>query len=193
MTTLHIFTEEPSLKLVLETILPKILPESVYFQIYSHQGKQDLERALRTTLPSISKIPGSKILVTRDQDSSDCKDLKQHLIQLIGLNCHCDFFVRIVCRELEAWYLGDMLAIQQAFPRFNANLYKNKAEFRNVDRLQSPNRELLKLIPEYHDRDYLPKLEAAEYISPFLDLENNKSESFNQTINAILKLVNQNS
>lgn len=189
MITLHIFTEEPSLKLVLETILPNMLPENVFFQIYSHQGKQDLERALRTTLPSISKIPGSKILVTRDQDSSDCKDLKQYLSEIIGLNCHCDFLIRIVCRELEAWYLGDMSAIQQAYPRFNANLFKSKAEFRNVDKLQSPNHELLKIIPEYSNRDYLPKLEAAEYISPFLDLKNNKSESFNQTISAILKLV----
>lgn len=190
MITLHIFTEEPSLKIVLETILPKILPQNVYFQIYSHQGKQDLERALRTTLPSISKIPGSKILVTRDQDSADCKDLKQHLTETIGLNCQCDFLIRIICRELEAWYLGDMQAIQKAYPRFNAEQYKNKAEFRNVDKLQSANKELLKLIPEYSNRDYLPKLETAEYISPFLDLNNNKSESFNYTIAAILKLIN---
>lgn len=190
MITLYVFTEEPSLKIVLETILPKILPENVYFQIYSHQGKQDLEKALRTTLPSISKIPGSKILVTRDQDSSDCKELKQHLLEVIGLNCQCDFSIRIVCRELEAWYLGDMLAIQQAYPRFNPEQYKNKSEFRNVDKLQSANRELLKLIPEYSSRDYLPKLEAAENISPFLNLKENKSESFNQTISVILKLVN---
>ena len=84
MTFLHIFTEEPSLKIVLETILPKILSEEVHFQIYSHQGKQDLEKALTKTLPTISKIPGSKILVTRDQDSSDCKELKQNLLQIIG-------------------------------------------------------------------------------------------------------------
>ena len=189
MTFLHIFTEEPSLKIVLETILPKILPENVYFQIYSHQGKQDLERALTLTLPTISKIPGSKILVTRDQDSSDCKDLKQNLLQIIGLNCHCDFLIRIVCRELEAWYLGDMLAIEKAYPRFKHEQHVNKAEYRNVDRLQNPNRELLKIIPEYSSREYLPKLEAAEYISPYLSLENNNSESFNQTITAILKLV----
>ena len=192
MTFLHIFTEEPSLKIVLETILPKILSEEVHFQIYSHQGKQDLEKALTKTLPTISKIPGSKILVTRDQDSSDCKELKQNLLQIIGLNCHCDFFVRIVCRELEAWYLGDMQAIEKAYPRFKSEQFINKAEYRNVDKLQNPNKELLKLIPEYSDRENLPKLETAEYISPFLNLEANNSESFNQTISAILKLVNQN-
>lgn len=190
MTYLYIFTEEPSLKIVLETILPKILPQNVYFEIYSHQGKQDLERALTSTLPTISKIPGAKILVTRDQDSSDCKELKQNLLQIIGLNCHCDFLIRIVCRELEAWYLGDMAAIEKAYPRFKAVQYTNKSEYRNVDKLQNPNRELLKIIPEYSNREYLPKLETAEYISPFLNFEKNKSESFNQTINAILKLIN---
>lgn len=189
MSIIHIFTEEPSLKIVLETILPKLLPENTYFQIYSHQGKQDLEKALKSTLPSISKIPGSKILVTRDQDGSDCKDVKQHLLSLIGTNCHCDFLVRVVCRELESWYLGDMLAIEKAYPRFKAEQHKNKAEYRNVDRISSPNRELLRLIPEYSGRDNLPKLESAEYISPFLDIEMNKSESFNQTIKAILKLL----
>lgn len=189
MISLHIFTEEPSLKFVLETILPQILPENVFFHIYSHQEKQDLERALRTTLPSISKIPGARIIVTRDQDSSDCRELKQNLIEIIGLNCQCDFLVRIVCRELESWYLGDMQAIKSAYPRFNIDQHKNKAEFRNVDKLQSPNRELLKIIPEYSNRDYLPKLETAEYISPFLNLKENKSESFNQMINAILRLT----
>lgn len=160
------------------------------FQIYSHQGKQDLEKALRTTLPAISKIPGSKILVTRDQDSSDCKVLKQHLLQIIDSNCHCDFLVRIVCRELESWYLGDMQAIEKAYPRFKSKQYRNKAEYKNVDKLHSPNRELLKIIPEYSKITYLPKLETAENISPFLNLETNRSESFNQTISAILKLVN---
>lgn len=190
MTILHIFTEEPSLKIVLENILPKVLPKNVYFQIYSHQGKQDLEKALTKTLPSISRIPGSKVLVTRDQDSSDCKEVKQNLFELIELNCQCDFSIRIVCRELESWYLGDLDAIERAYPRFKAIQYKTKAEYRNVDKLQSPNRELLKIIPEYSNREYLPKLEAAEMISPQLNINNNKSESFNQTLNAIKRLTN---
>ena len=79
--------------------------------------------------------------------------------------------------------------IEKAYPRFKHEQHVNKAEYRNVDRLQNPNRELLKIIPEYSNREYLPKLEAAEYISPYLSLENNNSESFNQTITAILKLV----
>ena len=63
MTFLHIFTEEPSLKIVLETILPKILSEEVHFQIYSHQGKQDLEKALTKTLPTIKPKIAKNILI----------------------------------------------------------------------------------------------------------------------------------
>jgi hypothetical protein len=73
MTFLHVFTEEESARRVFDIILPKILPDGIYFKVYSHQGKNDLEKALRTTLPTISKIPGSRILITRDQDSADCK------------------------------------------------------------------------------------------------------------------------
>lgn len=76
MICLHIFPEEPSAKILFEAILPELVSENVTFRIYPHQGKQDLEHALRKTIPTISKIPGSRILITRDQDSADCKDVK---------------------------------------------------------------------------------------------------------------------
>lgn len=189
MKMLHIFTEEPSIKIVFDIILPKILPEGDHFQVYPHQGKQDLEKALSKTVPTISRIPGSRILITRDQDSGDCKEIKQHLQGIAELNCQCAFAVRIVCRELEAWYLGDMNAIEEAFPRFRAAGHQHKSDYRNVDTLQSPNKTLLRIIPEYANKDYLPKLETAEKIAPFLNVNNNSSESFKQTIKAILKMV----
>ncbi|PIQ21169.1 MAG: hypothetical protein COW65_10695 [Cytophagales bacterium CG18_big_fil_WC_8_21_14_2_50_42_9] len=189
MITLHVFTEEPSAKNVFEIILPKILPEGVLFSIYPHQGKQDLERALRTTVPSISKIPGSRILITRDQDSADCKELKLKLTELVKDTCKSPYLIRILCRELESWFLGDLNAINQAYPRMKPESYASKAEFRNVDNMQSPNRYLLKILPDYEGRDNLPKLEVSENIAPFLDLENNTSSSFRYTIQGIKKLI----
>lgn len=76
MTTLHIFTEEPSAKKVFDIILPKLLPQNVSYRVYPHQGKQDLGKALKDSVPTISKIPGSKIIITRDHDSSDCKQVR---------------------------------------------------------------------------------------------------------------------
>jgi hypothetical protein len=191
MTFLHIFTEEESAKILFEAILPKLLPEGVFFNVYKHQGKKDLEKGLRTTLPSISKIPGSRILITRDQDSGDCKDVKTRLNEIAFEFCQCPYLIRIVCHELESWFLGDLNAIKCVFPRVNADAYRNKAELRNVDKVVSPNEYLLKIIPEYNGRKYLPKLETAEKISPYLDLDNNTSASFNISISAIRSLVDQ--
>jgi hypothetical protein len=189
MITLHIFTEEPSAKNVFEAILPKLLPQNVSFRIYPHQGKQDLERALRKSLPHISKIPGSKILVTRDQDSTDCIELKNKLDEIIKENCYCDYFIRIVCKELEAWFLGDLNAVHCAYPRLKPEQYQSKADFKNVDKITNPNKYLLRIIPEYSNRDILPKLEASERIAQFLNLDNNRSLSFRHTLRAIKKLT----
>jgi len=189
MKWLHVYTEEPSAKIIFDTLLPKILPTDVFFSVYSHQGKQDLEKALRKTLPSISKIPGSRILITRDQDSGDCKDVKKKLDDIILGNCSCPYKIRIVCTELESWFLGDLAAIENAYPRFRAGVYSTKADLRNVDSIVTPNNYLLKAIPEYSGKETLPKLETAENISKFMSLEFNKSTSFNFTISAIYQLI----
>lgn len=186
---LHIFVEEPSAKIVLDVLIPKIIPEGVFYQVHSHQGKQDLEHAIKTTVPSISKIPGARILIVRDQDSGDCKKVKQHIKNIIRGKSHAPTLVRIVCRELETWFLGDLKAVSHAYPRVKPQHYVNKADFRNVDAIQNTNEFLLAIIPEYGDRISLPKLEVAESIAPYLYLENNSSESFNQFISGIEKLL----
>jgi hypothetical protein len=191
MNHLHIFTEEPSASIFFDAVLPKVLPEGVTYSVYPHQGKQDLEQAIKTTVPSISRIPGSKILITRDQDSGDCKPVKQKIVDSIKDNCHAPYLVRIFCRELEAWYLGDLKAVKAAYPRFNPKLFEGKKEFRNVDDIQTPNQYLLSILPEYKGREYLPKLETSEKIAPNLDIDANTSTSFQHLISGIQKLVTE--
>jgi hypothetical protein len=190
MTVIHIFTEEPSAKKVFDHILPKLLPENTSFRVYPHQGKQDLEKALRDSVPSISKMPGSKILITRDQDNDDCVLVKKTIKERIDFNCNCDYKIRIVCRELESWFLGDLKAIKKAYPRFSPEHYQHKADIRNVDNIVSPNKYLLKIIPEFKSQTTLPKLEVADSIAPHLGIESNQSKSFNQMVNAIKELLN---
>lgn len=188
MIILHIFTEELSAKNVLDEVLPKLIP-GVHYRIYPHQGKEDLYKALRTTVPSISKIPGSRILITRDQDNYDCKDVKADLLKIVDGKCACPHSIRIVCRELESWFLGDLNAIKQAYPRFKPEQHSAKADFRDVDSIAIPNDYLLRIIPEYQGMATLPKLETSSKISKFLDLENNTSKSFKFTLSAITQLV----
>lgn len=186
---IHIFTEEFSIKNVFETILPKILPEGVAYRIYSHQGKGDLEKALTKTIPSISKIPDSKILILWDQDNEDCIALKKKIQEALKGSCSCDFYIRIVCRELESWFLGDLSAVEKAFPRFKAEQYEHKVDLRNVDLMVSPSNYLRSIIPDYSSSKILPKLEVSGKIAPFMNIEKNTSTSFNHTIQSIKKLI----
>lgn len=189
MRYVHIFTEEPSVKEVLDTILPKIITESTFFKVYPHQGKKDLENAIKKVIPSISKTPGARIIISRDQDESNCLDVKAHLEELVKTNIFCPYKIRIVCKELESWFLGDVNAIEKAFPRFKSEHLVNKSEVRDVDSIVKPSSYLLRVIPEFSKREYLPKIETAERIAPFLDIDNNTSRSFNQMIQAIRYLV----
>jgi hypothetical protein len=194
MNTLYILTEEPSIKNIFEKVLPQILPQNVTFRILVHQGKHDLENALTYKIASLSRIEGAKILITIDQDTNDCKQLKQKLTDIVNKNCICDYKIRIVCKELESWLLGDLLAIEQAFPRFKSVSLKGRAQIRDVDKIKGkPSDFLLRNIPEYKDREKLPKLVFSKKIAPFMDINNNTSPSFNHTINAIKLLCTHNS
>jgi len=189
MRTLYVLTEEPSIKNIFEVILPKIVPQSVDFHILVHQGKNDLEKALSDKIASLSRVEGAKILITMDQDANDCQQLKQKLSDIIGENCNCDYKIRIICRELESWLLGDLLAIEKAFPKFKSMSVAKKTQMRHVDKIKGkPSDFLLRIIPEFKDRKKLPKLEFSKKIAPFLDITNNCSPSFNHTINAIRQL-----
>ena len=189
MTTLYIFTEERSAKNVFDIILPKILPQNVLFKVYPHQGKEDLEKSLPKTIPTISKMPGAKILIVRDQDSGDCRAIKENIRKIIEDKCHCDFSIRIVCKELEGWFLGDLVAIELAYTRFKSSQYKDNANMRDVDSIVNPSDYLCRIIPEYSRSKNLPKIEVSQKISPFLTIENNTSTSFQHTINAIRQLA----
>ena len=187
--SLYIFTEEESARTVLNILLPHILPAEATFQIFSHQGKQDLEKSLPKTLPAISRIPNARILILEDQDSNDCLSLKAKLKAIADVNCTAPYKIRIVCKCLENWFLGDLKAVAQTFPRFKAEKHAHKASFRHIDAIGNAPGELLQIVPELRGKSRLPKMETAKRIAAHLNIENNQSGSFNQTIAAIRKLV----
>jgi len=186
--TLHVFAEEVSFEKFARHLFARLIPD-VDVRIYPHQGKQDLERALRTTLPIISKRPGAKILVTRDQDSDDCHTLKKKLLDFLSGQCFCAYKIRIVCRELECWILGDMDAIAKAYSRFKPEQYKYKADFRNVDLIADAPDRLLRMIPELKSNKSLPKIAFATNVAPHMNTDTNTSVSFKHFVSAIRQLT----
>jgi hypothetical protein len=196
MTRVEILTEEPSMCDVLEIILPKLLPskwvlDQNYF-IRPHQGKQDLQKSIPRKVKTFATFyDPTGIVILHDQDSHDCKQLKHDLIMLCQAANNpinpSPILIRIACRELEAWYLGDLNAIQAAYPRFQAQKFVNKAKFRNPDNLNNAAQELQKIMPEFQKRA------SAKAIAPYLDLDpnNNKSESYRQFIVGIVAFFNR--
>lgn len=183
--------EEESAKAMLESILPRLLPPPFSFeeniQIITFEGKQDLEKRLEKRLRGYL-IPDTKFIVMRDQDSEDdCRKVKEKLLMLCqksGKRSSC--LVRIACRELESFYLGDLQAVDKAFNLDGklVHLQKNR-KFKAPDNLTNAKQELKKLVPEYQ------QISGSREIGKFLSFDDNKSISFNYLIQGIKKLIEE--
>ena len=177
--------EEQSMKSALKALLPKIIPDKQY-KLIPHNGKMDLKQAIPKVVPSLSKNENAKIVIIQDKDNDVCLKLKNELLSLTR-NAKCPILVRIACEELEAWFLGDMRAIERAFPRFKADNYINKKPYRKIDKIKKPSLVLKKLIPELKDYDIFPKRKIAEAISYQMNIDENRSTSFKNLVTGLCK------
>lgn len=190
MDRIEFLVEEASMAELLRSILPRLLPApwklDVNYFIRPHEGKSDLKRSIPNKVKAYSKCPYSTcFIVLQDQDSNDCKKLKKELVDLCEQNKsnNINYLVRIVCHELEAWYIGDVNAIHSVFPRFRIDKYKNDRMFRSPDRCVNPKLRLKKIVGEYS------QINVAREIGQYMDLNNNKSESFLQFMSGIQKIL----
>lgn len=74
--------EERSAEVALEIILPKILPEDIYYTFHVFEGKQALLKNLPVRLKGYKPwIPDDwRIIVLIDRDQDDCLQLKATLV-----------------------------------------------------------------------------------------------------------------
>lgn len=183
----EILLEEPSMENFLREVLPKILPADYSLDINCflrpHNGKSDLKKSIPKKIKAFSSYyEPVKVIIIHDQDSNDCKKLKKGLLDLCKKNGKCPVLVRIACKELESWYLGDMDAIEKVYPRFKAKNFRNLAKFRNPDSTQA-SQELRVIIPEFQ------KGFASKNISKFISVEKNTSASFLHLVSGITKFL----
>lgn len=191
MDHLEFLVEERSMAEVLKILLPQILPTpwvlNVNYFIRPHEGKSDLQRSIPKKLQGFSQNRNqvTGFIIIQDQDSNDCRQLKQKLVELCLANQapNIKFLVRIVCYELESWYWGDMQAIQAVFPRFNPMKYQGKAQFRSPDTCPNPKMKLKKIVGNYQ------QIATAKMIAPHINISNNNSESFRQFISGLLRFI----
>lgn len=183
MRYLVLLLEEPSARDLLEGILPRLLPEDVHVQYLVFEGKQDLENQLVRKIQRWL-VPDSLFVVLRDQDAADCTVVKARLAALVAKTGR-SALIRIACRDLESWVVGDWQAVADAFGKPNLATQRLKEASRDPDVLVRPIETLRSVLPEYQKRD------GARKVGPLLDPSRNHSRSFRAFCSGVLKLVAQ--
>lgn len=181
MRHLVFLLEEPSAQDALQAWLPGWLPSDVTPHFMVFQGKQDLEKRMVLRMRHWLQ-PESRFVVMRDQDSGDCKRVKAGLVARCVEAGQPDALVRVACRELESFFVGDWQAVALAFGKPALARLAGKAIYRNPDALGSPSRELARHLPGYQKRD------GARRIAPLVDPARNASRSFHALRTAVQAL-----
>jgi Domain of unknown function (DUF4276) len=170
--------EERSMKVFLEGLLPRVLPPEVPFKLIPHEGKTDLERSIARKLRTW-RTPDTRFVVVRDQDSGDCTKIKQRLSKLCHDAGKAEAHVVIACRELEAWFIGDLEAVGRAYDQPALAALQDKAKYRDPDHVSSPSRELAALVPGYG------KVDGARRMGTCMPPDRSRSRSFTHFIRKV--------
>jgi hypothetical protein len=183
MKTVVFFIEEPSAKEMLQGLLPRILPQNAQVRYLIFKGKQDLEKNLVRKLCEW-QLPDSVFVVMRDQDSGDCHVVKQRLLELCTQAGQSDALIRVACRELESFYLGDLAAVEKGLGLNGLSTKQNNRKYRNPDNLGNPSDELVRLTKGGYQ-----KVAGSRAIGIHLDLTRNRSHSFSVLVSGIRRIV----
>lgn len=166
-----LMTEERSMGVTLESLITRFFPQRVEgrdWMVSAFSGKSDLEKNIPKKM-RVWKWGDPFFIILRDADGGDCVALKEHLAGLAH-PCGPEYKIRVVCQELESWFIGDCEAVRKAYPRC---VFSNETKrYRNPDCLTNASEELSKLTG---DRT---KGHRAKSISAHLDPSRNCSSSF---------------
>ena len=169
------------MEIVLHGLMPRLFPGVIY-QCIAHNGKEDLEGQLEDRLRSW-RTPGVQFVVLIDSDQEDCVALKEKLAAMCRRAERPDTLIRIVCQELEAWYLGEPDALAEAFGNERLRSIGRRARFRDPDAVPFPSVALSELVPD------VTKRIAAEAMSALLTRERNASTSFQALLTGLDRVL----
>ncbi len=184
MTTLVFCLEEPSAKAMLEGIIPRLYPDvKVHYIVF--EGKQDLHKQLVRRLRYWQG--DARFVVMRDQDSGNCLIIKEQLKRLCDEAGRPNALIRIACRELESFYLGDLAAVEQGLSLSGLAKQQANRKFRDPDQLVNAAEELKKITKNKYQ-----KLAGSRSIGPFLRMDaSHCSTSFRALISGLQHLLHE--
>ena len=200
---LEVLVEERSMYVALQSLIPKIAGDiSLNFHVFD--GKHNLLRRLESRMLGYAAMLKSwtdaAIVVVVDEDRKDCFGLKGELekaAHTAGLGTlttpkrgKSHVLNRIAVEELEAWFFGDINAIVSAYPGVSPNLGQ-KEKYRDSDAIRGGTWENLEKILQRagHHKGGLEKVRAAREISQHMNLQMNRSRSFQVFYAGLLEII----
>lgn len=177
--------EEESMYATLSKLLPKLFPEwreEAEWKCLVHEGKSDLDRSIPRKLRGY-RTPGTRFVIIRDNDSAECTSVKQHLRKLCEDAQRPDTLIRIACQQMEAWFLGDLSAVSTAYGNPAIAAQKDKAKYRDPDRLSNAPDELSRLT------GVRGKIDRARQIAEKMEIAENRSYSFHVFVTGLRNWV----
>lgn len=200
---LEILVEERSAERALGVLLPSIVP-GVDFEIRVFRGKTDLLKKLPDRLKGYASWitqADACLVVLVDRDDDDCLTLKADMAQMVssaGLSTataatasrRVQVLNRIAVEELEAWFFDDVPAVCAAYPRV-PNSLGQQAKYRDPDAVSGGTWEALERVLQKHSyhRGGLAKVVAATEIAQHMNVEANRSRSFQVFRDGVRRLV----
>lgn len=173
---------------MLKGLLPTLLPDDTILQYVVFEGKHDMKKQLPMKLRGW-RVPDARFVVLRDKDGADCVRVKSELVEICRQAGRPGALVRIACRELESWYLGDLHAVEQGMELSGLARRQKRAKYRDPDRLANPVQEL-----ERVTGDRYQKVSGSRAIGPHLSVDAsgaqaNRSRSFRVFVSGLRRLV----
>jgi hypothetical protein len=180
MSRLVFLLEEPSMRVLLDGLLPRILP-GLDFLCVTHEGKRDLQKSIPRKLKAW-RTPGVRFMVVQDNDGADCKLAKGEIVAMCSKAGRGDTVIRLACQELEAWYLGDLTALARAYDDPDIEADGRRPRYRDPDAIEKPSKEVARLAPSFQ------KISGARRMARLLDPRENRSKSFGVFLAAVAQI-----
>ena len=181
VTTIVFIVEEESKRTFLDELLARLeAPAHVPVHIRVAEGHVDIRREIRKTT-RLWRVPHTQFVVWCDQDSDDCKLRKQELLSYVPESRLGEVTVRIVCTELEGWYLADKNALRAALPDIGDHPWPPD--------LLGPPDSIHRPASRLADFASFRKRDLAREMGRRISLEPNTSHSFNLFIRTLRQIL----
>lgn len=212
----EVLVEDQSGKVALDILVPKIIGDKHTFRVIPYKGMGRIpknmnsgtdanKRILSENLPKALAGYGKSlhgygaVIVVCDLDDKCLKTFRNELIALLD-NCNPFPETRfcIAIEEGEAWFLGDIPAIKQAYPKAKdvvLNKYINDSICGTWEKIADAVYKggSQKLLKQGWHAVGSEKSVWAEKITPYMDVDNNKSPSFNYFLKILRELAKMSS